>query len=71
MPGHLEKALKDKNPDTRKQAADRASFVGSTEPYPSELEALLDDEDVKSGFRRSPACRISRTAEPFPRSTRP
>src|SRR5579863_2811346 len=43
----LEKALKDKNPDTRKQAAIALSLVGSTEPYPSELEALLDDKDVE------------------------
>lgn len=43
----LEKALKDKNPDTRKQAAIALSLVGSTEPYPTELEALLDDKDVE------------------------
>jgi HEAT repeat protein len=43
----LGKALKDKNPDTRKQAAIALSLVGSTEPYPSELEALLDDKDVE------------------------
>jgi HEAT repeat protein len=43
----LEKALKDKNPDTRKQAAIALSLVGSTEPYPSQLEALLDDKDVE------------------------
>lgn len=43
----LEKALKDKNPDTRQQAAIALSLVGSTEPYPSRLEALLDDKDVE------------------------
>jgi HEAT repeat protein len=43
----LEKALKDKNPDTRKQAAIALSLVGSTAPYPSQLESLLDDKDVE------------------------
>jgi HEAT repeat protein len=43
----LDKALKDKNPDTRKQAAIALSLAGSTEPYPSELESLLDDKDVE------------------------
>lgn len=40
-------ALKDKNPDTRKQAAIALSLGGSAEPFPSELEALLDDKDVE------------------------
>jgi HEAT repeat protein len=43
----LDKALKDKNPDTRKQAAIALSLAGSTEPYPAQLEALLDDKDVE------------------------
>ena len=43
----LEKALKDKNPDTRKQAAIALSLVGSTDPFPSQLESLLDDKDVE------------------------
>lgn len=43
----LEKALQDKNPDTRKQAAIALSLVGSTDPYASRLEALLDDKDVE------------------------
>lgn len=43
----LGKALQDKNPDTRKQAAIALSLGGSTEPFPSELEALLDDKDVE------------------------
>lgn len=43
----LEKALKDKNPDTRKQAAIALSLVGSAEPFPSQLESLLDDKDVE------------------------
>ena len=43
----LNKALKDKNPDTRKQAAVALSLAGSVEPYPTELEALLDDKDIE------------------------
>jgi HEAT repeat protein len=43
----LEKALQDKNPDTRKQAAIALSLAGSTEPFPSELETMLDDKDVE------------------------
>jgi HEAT repeat protein len=43
----LGKALNDKNPDTRKQAAIALSLVGSTEPYPTQLETLLDDKDVE------------------------
>jgi HEAT repeat protein len=43
----LETALKDKNPDTRKQAAIALSLGGSTEPFPSQLESLLDDKDVE------------------------
>lgn len=43
----LAKAIKDKNPDTRKQAAIALSLGGSTEPFPSELEALLSDKDVE------------------------
>ena len=43
----LEKALKDKNPDTRKQAAIALSLIGSTAPFPSQLESLLDDKDVE------------------------
>jgi HEAT repeat protein len=43
----LEKALQDKNPDTRNQAAIALSLVGAVDPCPSELEALLDDKDVQ------------------------
>jgi HEAT repeat protein len=43
----LNEALKDKNPDTRKQAAIALSLVGSTEPYASQLESMLDDKDVE------------------------
>lgn len=43
----LSKALQDKNPDTRKQAAIALSLAGSAEPFPSELEKMLDDKDVE------------------------
>jgi HEAT repeat protein len=43
----LDKALNDKNPDTRKQAAIALSLVGSIEPFLAKLEALLDDKDVE------------------------
>ena len=43
----LDNALKDKNPDTRKQAAIALSLVGSTEPFPAQLISLLDDKDVE------------------------
>jgi HEAT repeat protein len=43
----LSKALQDKNPDTRKQAAIALSLAGSNEPFPSELEGLLGDKDVE------------------------
>jgi HEAT repeat protein len=43
----LNRALQDKNPDTRKQAAIALSLVGSADPYASQLEALLDDKDVE------------------------
>jgi HEAT repeats len=43
----LDRALGDKNPDTRKQAAIALSLVGSAEPFASRLESLLDDKDVE------------------------
>jgi HEAT repeat protein len=43
----LAKALNDKNPDTRKQAAIALSLVGSVAPFPAQLESLLDDKDVE------------------------
>lgn len=43
----LDNALKDKNPDTRKQAAIALSLVGSTQPFPGRLEMLLEDKDVE------------------------
>ena len=43
----LEESLVDKNPDTRKQAAQALGLVGPREPYLSELEKMLDDKDVE------------------------
>lgn len=43
----LERALQDKNPDTRRQAAIALSLVGPREPFLSRLESLLDDRDVE------------------------
>jgi HEAT repeat protein len=42
------KALHDKNPDTRKQAAVALSLGGAREPFLSMLEALVDDKDVET-----------------------
>src|SRR5262245_35884568 len=44
----IEKALHDKNPDTRKQAAVALSLGGAREPFLSMLTALLDDKDVET-----------------------
>src|SRR5579864_2908244 len=43
----LEDSLKDKNPDSRKQAVQALGLVSAREPYLSELEAMLDDKDVE------------------------
>jgi len=43
----LDKALVDKNPDTRKQAVIALSLVGSVDPYPSDLQSMLSDKDVE------------------------
>lgn len=43
----LEDSLRDKNPDTRKQAVQALGLVGPREPYLSELTAMLDDKDVE------------------------
>jgi HEAT repeat protein len=45
--GFLDDALKDKNPDFRKQGVQALSLVGSREPYISQLESMLDDKDVE------------------------
>jgi HEAT repeat protein len=43
----VERAVKDKNPDTRKQAATALSLGGPREPFISQLESMLDDKDVE------------------------
>jgi len=43
----LENSLKDKNPDSRKQAVQALGLVSAQEPYLSQLEAMLDDKDVE------------------------
>src|SRR5258708_37906769 len=45
--GFLEDSLKDKNPDSRKQAVQALGLVSAREPYLSQLEAMLDDKDVE------------------------
>src|ERR1700684_3479532 len=45
--GLLDNALKDKNPDTRKDAVEALSLVSPSEPYLSQLEAMLNDKDVE------------------------
>jgi HEAT repeat protein len=42
----LDKALKDKNPDTRKNAVIALSLAGTVDPFPAGLDAALDDKDV-------------------------
>src|SRR5277367_2009940 len=44
--GLLDSSLKDKNPDTRMHAVQALGLVSPTEPYLSQLEAMLDDKDV-------------------------
>jgi len=43
----LDKALQDKNPDTRRQAVIALSLIGSVDPYPSDLQSMLNDKDVE------------------------
>ncbi len=45
--GILDAALKDKNPDTRKEAVIALSLAGTGEPFTSWLEAALSDKDVE------------------------
>jgi HEAT repeat protein len=42
----LDKALQDKNPDTRKNAVIALSLAGAVDPFPAQLDAALDDKDV-------------------------
>lgn len=43
----LERALKDKNPDTRKEAVLALSLAGPREPFLSMLDSMLADKDVQ------------------------
>jgi HEAT repeat protein len=43
----LDKALKESNPDTRKQAVIALSLAGTGEPFLSQVESKLDDKDVE------------------------
>jgi len=43
----LSAALKDSNPDTRKEAVIAISLIGPREPYLSDLASMLDDKDVQ------------------------
>ena len=43
----LDKALKESNPDTRKQAVIALSLAGTSEPFLSQVESMLDDKDVE------------------------
>ena len=45
--GLLNDSLKDKNPDTRKQAVEALGLAGTREPYLSEVVSMLDDKDVE------------------------
>jgi HEAT repeat protein len=42
----LDDSLKDKNPDSRIHAVQALGLVSASEPYLSQLEAMLDDKDV-------------------------
>jgi hypothetical protein len=43
----LDKSLKERNPDTRKQAVIALSLIGPRDPFLTQLEAMLDDKDVE------------------------
>ena len=43
----LDKALKERNPDTRKQAVIALSLIGPRDPFLVQLESMLDDKDVE------------------------
>jgi hypothetical protein len=43
----LETSLKDKNPETRTHAVESLGLVSATEPWLSDLEAMLTDKDLK------------------------
>ena len=43
----LDESLKDKNPDTRKQAVQALDLVGPSEPYILQPVSMLDDRDLE------------------------
>jgi hypothetical protein len=43
----LESSLKDKNPETRTHAVESLGLASATEPWLSELAAMIDDKDVE------------------------
>ncbi len=45
--GMLNDSLKDKNPDTRKQAVQSLGLAGTRQPYLSQVESMLGDKDVE------------------------
>jgi HEAT repeat protein len=45
--GVLNESIKDKNPDTRKHAAQAIGLVGPREPYIAQLEEMVYDKDVE------------------------
>lgn len=45
--GLLDNSLKDKNPETRTHAVQALGLVSASEPYLSQLEAMLEDKDVE------------------------
>jgi HEAT repeat protein len=44
--GFLDSSLKEKNPDTRKQAVEALGLVSVREPYLSQLQMMLNDKDL-------------------------
>lgn len=43
----LDQSLHDKNPDTRRHTVQALGLIGPSEPYSSQLRAMLDDKDVE------------------------
>src|SRR5579863_10176701 len=78
----LESSLKDKNPETRTHAVESLGLASATEPWLSELAAMIDDKDVEvrlsaiaslvdlKPIGRFPLCERRSTA-PCPKSVLP
>jgi HEAT repeat protein len=43
----LDNSMKDKNPDVRMHAVQALGLIGPTEPYLSDLDAMLNDKDIQ------------------------